>query len=109
MYTTTIIPSQKYAGSYRLGIWHGPVLLQVTECHNLATAQHLADLAEHGDRSEPESTEDNTGLTGEIVAGKFYGSYAVNVFDESGTLVNTIPCHDIRTARYYRDNPSRIS
>ena len=109
MFTTKITPSNSFAGSFDLEVYfnsRNPVTS--IPCHNYATAKHLSDRLLHGDRSEPQSAEDRTGLTAEIVHGDFYGSYTVLVFDEANIICNAIPCSDIRTARHYKANPSRF-
>ena len=110
MFTTKIIPSSSFAGSYNLEVYfnsRNPVTS--IPCHNYASAQHLSDRLLHGDRSEPQSAEDRTGLTAEIVHGDFYGSYTVLVFDENNLLCNAIPCANIGTARHYQARPTRHS
>ena len=108
MFTSKIVPSSSFAGSFDLHVLHNDQPFVTVPCHNYATAQHLADRLLNGDRSESEYTEDRTGLTAEIYHGDFYGSYNVLVFDETNILCNAIPCGDIRTARYYKSNPSRL-
>jgi len=108
MFTTKIIPNPALSSCYLLEVyWNGSKPCISIPCHNYATAEHLADRLLNGDRSEPVSDEDRTGLTTEVIAGEFYGSYHVLVFDESNRLCNAIPCGDIRTAQHYVNRPSR--
>ena len=109
MFTSKIVPSASFAGSFDLHVLHNDQPFVTVPCHNRASAETYARLLTKPRVHEGLIEEDRTGLTTEVVPGRFWGTYTVLVFDENNLLCNAIPCANIGTARHYQARPTRQS
>ena len=109
MFTSKIVPSASFAGSYDLHVLHNDEPFVTVPCHNRASAETYARLLTQPWVNEGLIEEDRSGLIAEIIPGRFWGTYTVLVFDENNLLCNAIPCANIGTARHYQARPTRRS
>ena len=109
MFTSKIVPSASFAGSYDLHVLHNDEPFVTVPCHNRASAETYARLLTQPWVNEGLIEEDRSGLIAEIIPGRFWGTYTVLVFDENNLLCNAIPCANIGTARHYQARPTRQS
>ena len=110
MFTSKIVPSASFAGSFDLHVLHNDEPFVTVPCHNYASAETYARLlTQPWVHADEVPAEDRSGLIAEIIPGRFYGAYTVLVFDENNLLCNAIDCANIGTARHYKQYPTRRS
>ena len=109
MFTSKIVPSASFAGSFDLHVLHNEQPFVTVPCHNRASAETYARLLTQPRVNQGLIEEDRSGLIAEIIPGRFWGTYTVLVFDENNLICNAIDCANIGTARHYKARPTRRS